>query len=55
VEGLRDWFLSLSDARRTIENWRVSYNTARARRALGHVRQSKVAMPQKTAYIFSPS
>lgn len=28
------WFLSLSDARRTIESWRVSYNTARPHRGL---------------------
>lgn len=29
------WFLSLADARRTIEGWRVAYNTARPHRALG--------------------
>ncbi len=29
------WFLSLGDARRTIEGWRVAYNTARPHRALG--------------------
>jgi putative transposase len=29
------WFLSLADARRTIEAWRVAYNTARPHRALG--------------------
>ena len=29
------WFLSLADARRTIERWRVAYNTARPHRALG--------------------
>jgi putative transposase len=29
------WFLSLADARRIIERWRVSYNTARPHRALG--------------------
>lgn len=29
------WFRSLADARRTIEAWRVSYNTARPHRALG--------------------
>ena len=28
------WFLSLADARFTIERWRVSYNTARPHRAL---------------------
>lgn len=28
------WFLSLADARRTIESWRVSYNTARPHRGL---------------------
>lgn len=28
------WFLSLADARRTIESWRVSYNTARLHSAL---------------------
>lgn len=29
------WFLGLADARRTIERWRVAYNTARPHRALG--------------------
>ncbi len=29
------WFLSLADARRAIEAWRVAYNTARPHRALG--------------------
>jgi putative transposase len=29
------WFLSLGDARRIIEAWRVAYNTARPHRALG--------------------
>jgi putative transposase len=29
------WFLNLADARRTIEGWRVAYNTARPHRALG--------------------
>ena len=28
------WFLSLSDARRTIEQWRIAYNTARPHRGL---------------------
>lgn len=28
------WFLSLSDAKRTIEDWRITYNTARPHRAL---------------------
>jgi putative transposase len=31
------WFLSVADARRTIERWRVSYNTARPHRGLAHV------------------
>jgi putative transposase len=29
------WFLSLSDARRTIERWRQSYNEARPHSGLG--------------------
>jgi putative transposase len=28
------WFLSISDARRTVESWRASYNTARPHRGL---------------------
>jgi putative transposase len=28
------WFLSLADAQRTIERWRIGYNTARPHRAL---------------------
>jgi putative transposase len=28
------WFLSLADARRIIEAWRIKYNTARAHRSL---------------------
>ena len=28
------WFLSLPDARRTIEEWRIAYNTARPHRGL---------------------
>lgn len=30
------WFTSLADARRTIEAWRVDYNTVRPHSALGH-------------------
>lgn len=37
------WFLSLSDARRTIESWRESYNTARPHRGLGRLTPSKYA------------
>jgi putative transposase len=37
------WFLSLSDARRTIESWRVSYNTARPHRGLGRITPSQYA------------
>jgi transposase InsO family protein len=28
------WFLSLADAQRTIERWRLSYNSARTHRGL---------------------
>lgn len=37
------WFLSLSDARRTIEAWRISYNTARPHRALGTLTPTQFA------------
>lgn len=37
------WFLSLSDARRTIESWRVSYNTARPHRGLAGLTPSEYA------------
>lgn len=37
------WFLSLADARRTIESWRVSYNTARPHRGLGGLTPSEFA------------
>lgn len=37
------WFLSLNDARRTIESWRDSYNTARPHRALARVTPSQYA------------
>ena len=30
------WFLSLNDARRIIEEWRVDYNTARPHSSLGY-------------------
>jgi putative transposase len=38
------WFLSLADARRTIEAWRLSYNTARPHRALGTLTPSQFAL-----------
>ena len=37
------WFLSLADARRTIEQWRVGYNTARPHRALAGCTPSQFA------------
>ena len=37
------WFLSLSDARRTIESWRISYNTARPHRGLRRLTPSQYA------------
>jgi putative transposase len=37
------WFLSLPDARRTIEAWRISYNTARPHRALGALTPAQYA------------
>ena len=32
----QNWFLSLNDARRIIEEWRVDYNTARPHSSLGY-------------------
>lgn len=37
------WFLSLTDARRTIDAWHLSYNTARPHRALGTLTPSQFA------------
>jgi len=37
------WFLSLADARRTIESWRESYNTARPHRGLHHLTPAEYA------------
>jgi len=37
------WFLSLSDARRVIEAWRVSYNTARPHRGLASLTPAEYA------------
>ncbi len=37
------WFLSLSDARRTIESWRQSYNTARPHCGLHHLTPTEFA------------
>jgi putative transposase len=37
------WFLSLADARRTIESWRESYNTARPHRGLAHLTPAEYA------------
>src|SRR6266540_3134784 len=39
----QNWFLSLNDARRTIENWRDSYNTDRPHRSLGRQTPSQYA------------
>lgn len=37
------WFLSLAEARRIIEAWRVQYNTARGHRALNHLTPAQFA------------
>lgn len=37
------WFLSLIDAQRQIESWRVSYNTARPHRGLGRIPPAQFA------------
>jgi putative transposase len=37
------WFLSLADARRTIESWRENYNTARPHRGLGGLTPAEYA------------
>lgn len=41
------WFLSLHDARRTIERWRVEYNEARPHSGLGRLTPSEFAMQKK--------
>jgi putative transposase len=37
------WFLSLADAQRTIERWRLSYNSARPHRGLAGRTPTQVA------------
>jgi putative transposase len=37
------WFLSVREAQRQIEAWRVSYNTARPHRGLGHIPPAQFA------------
>jgi putative transposase len=37
------WFLSLNDAKRQIDSWRVSYNTARPHRGLGRITPAQFA------------
>lgn len=37
------WFLTLADARVTIEGWRLSYNTARPHRALNQLAPAQYA------------
>lgn len=39
----QQWFLSLADARRIIETWRVRYNTARGHRALNRLTPAQFA------------
>ena len=39
----QNWFLSLNDARRIIEEWRVDYNTARPHSSLGYRTPSEFA------------
>src|SRR5262249_55468735 len=39
----RGWFVSLEDARRKIEAWRVDYNQQRPNSALGHLTRSEFA------------
>jgi putative transposase len=41
------WFLSLSDARRTIESWRESYNNDRPHRGLHHLTPAEFAQQFK--------
>ncbi len=42
------WFLSLPDARRTVEAWRVDYNQSRPHSALGYRPPEEVALPAPT-------
>jgi putative transposase len=37
------WFLDLADARRTIEAWRIDYNTKRPHSALGYATPAEFA------------
>jgi putative transposase len=39
----QNWFLSLNDARRIIEEWRVDYDTARPHSSLGYQTPSEFA------------
>lgn len=42
------WFLTLADARRTIETWRIKYNTARPHRGLNRLTPSQFAQRYHT-------
>ena len=37
------WFLTLDDARETIESWRIDYNQVRPHRALGYLTPEELA------------
>lgn len=45
------WFLSLNDARHTVEAWRLSYNTARPHRGLASRTPAEFAEQFKSTYI----
>jgi putative transposase len=38
------WFLTLDDARGTIESWRINYNQVRTHSALGYLTPQEFAM-----------
>ena len=38
------WFLTLDDARETIENWRLDYNRVRPHNSLGHLTPEEFRM-----------
>jgi transposase InsO family protein len=50
----QNWFLSLNDARRIIQEWRIDYNTARPHSSLGYQTPiefaARLAPPPRQSY-----
>jgi putative transposase len=42
-----NWFITMAQARRIIENWRIDYNTERPHSSLGNVTPAVFAMESR--------